>query len=174
MCFWFNSKYTVYVMLRSAACVYFSICVMTMKSTYTSPVTRRKCWQLLFLHTTDVFTSVDVIGYIPNWNRYKMCHITFTLNVYDLTFIFWRRRGLCCQANDRSSRLHFNICKCDITGYYLRRPQDNFQLCLFWWKTNISGSNLGHSRALSVANTYFIPNHKKKLNQPLCHNPTGY
>ena len=89
----------------------------------------------MFLHTTDVFTSVGVLGYIPNWHLYKKYRITFTLNVNDLTFILWRRRGWWCQATDRSSRLHFNICNCDITGYYLRGPRDNFQLCLFWQKT---------------------------------------
>lgn len=127
---------TLYVMLRSVAlcclCVLPNMCNEYEKHMYhTSPFARRKCWQFMFLHTTDVFTSVGVIGCIPNWNLYKTYHITFTLNVYDLTFILWRRRGWWCQATDRSSRLYFNICKCDITGYYLRRPQDNFQLCLF-------------------------------------------
>lgn len=30
----------------------------------------------------------------------------------------------------------FNICRCEITRYFLGRPQDNFKRCLWWQKTS--------------------------------------
>lgn len=50
------------------------------------PVGRMKCWQLTFLQTADVFELVHVIGHVQFLHFHNMCHMTFTLPVYDLTF----------------------------------------------------------------------------------------
>ena len=43
-------------------------------------------WQLMFLQTTDAFTYVGVVSG-SRWHFYSPCHIMFTLNVNERTFI---------------------------------------------------------------------------------------
>ena len=89
-----------------------------------SPVTRLKCWQLMFLQTSETFTFVPVTACSPQWHLYKMCHITFTLHVYYLTFLSEGGGGgggvavAVKAASDRGLRLHLNSCSRKITGYF--------------------------------------------------------
>ena len=42
--------------------------------TTSRPVTRIKCWQLMFLSTADTSTFIGLIGYVPYWHFYKTFH----------------------------------------------------------------------------------------------------
>ena len=69
---------------------------------------RMKCWQL---SSCKPLICLCVIGYIPYWHFYNICHIIFKWHVYNLFCHFLRWWGW----------LRFNICKCDTTGYFLIR-----------------------------------------------------
>ena len=89
--------------------------------------------QVMFLQTTDTFTSVHLRGYIPFLRSlstryfYTACTITFSLHVCYVTFrsggggeggaVTAGQPGGS-QASDHSSRVRFNICKFEATGYF--------------------------------------------------------
>lgn len=69
------------------------------------PVAKIKRWYLIFLQTTDIFTFLCL---------YKTCRITLALHVHDLTFTSGGGEGVVLELQS----LHFNIYKCDTTGYF--------------------------------------------------------
>lgn len=69
------------------------------------PVAKIKRWYLIFLQTTDIFTFLCL---------YKTCRFTLALHVHDLTFTSGGGEGVVLELQS----LHFNIYKCDTTGYF--------------------------------------------------------
>lgn len=64
--------------------------------------------------------------YVPYWHSYKTCRVTFTLHVYDLTFIsiLWRG-GDGGGVTDENAAMPLTKGRARVS-IFVRRPQDNF------------------------------------------------
>ena len=83
-----------------------------------SPVAWIKCWQLMFLQTTDIYTTDTIWTFLQN----VTCHVHITCLCPHSRITRWRTRWWNYRweffpASEQYLRLNFNICKCDTTEY---------------------------------------------------------
>ena len=87
------------------------------------------CQQITFLWTADTFTFVQATGCIPCGHVYRACSGLWPRQEMEGTEVELQNRWESYQANDHSSRLCFNIYKCEMTtGYLLWDVSDNFHV----------------------------------------------